>query len=361
LSEVVSLALKARRHTRTLKGTCVLGVVVNLDGERGKKPSLDNLVSLVAEDIKAVNTLIIQRMHSPVAMIPQLAGHIVAAGGKRLRPMLTLAAARMCGYQGDRHLALATCVEFIHTATLLHDDVVDESDLRRGDQSANAIWGNSASVLVGDFLFSRSFELMVEDGSIDVLRILSNASSVIAEGEVMQLMTANDTETGETAYLEVITSKTAKLFAAASQIGAVVADRPKVEEDALEAFGLNLGIAFQLIDDVLDYSAVQAELGKAIGDDFREGKITLPVILAFRRGNDEERSFWRRTLEELDQNDTDLEHAIELMTKHGALKDSVERARHYGAIARDALGIFDDGPEKAAFQELIEFCIDRPY
>jgi octaprenyl-diphosphate synthase len=338
-----------------------VGVVVNLDGEREKKPTLDCLTALVADDIKAVNTLIVQRMHSPVAMIPQLAGHIVAAGGKRLRPMLTLAAARMCGYEGDRHLALATCVEFIHTATLLHDDVVDESDLRRGNDSANAIWGNKASVLVGDFLFSRSFELMVEDGSIDVLRILSNASSIIAEGEVLQLMTANDTQTGETAYLEVITSKTAKLFAAASQLGAVVADRPKVEEDALEAFGLNLGIAFQLIDDVLDYSAVQAELGKAIGDDFREGKITLPVILAFRRGDNDERAFWRRTLEELDQEDSDLEHAITLMTKHESLRDSAERARHYGAIARDALGIFEDCTEKTAFHELIEFCIQRPY
>ncbi len=338
-----------------------MGVVVNLDGERDRKPTIDRLTELVAEDLKAVNALIVQRMHSPVAMIPQLAGHIVAAGGKRLRPMLTLAAARMCGYEGERHLALAACVEFIHTATLLHDDVVDESDLRRGNESANAIWGNQASVLVGDFLFSRSFEFMVEDGSLDVLRILSNASSVIAEGEVMQLMTANDTETGETAYLEVITSKTAKLFAAASQIGAVVAERPKVEEEALEAFGLNLGIAFQLIDDVLDYSAVQAELGKTIGDDFREGKITLPVILAFRRGNDEERAFWRRTLEDLEQQDGDLERAIELMDRHDALKDSVERARHYGAIAKDALGIFSDSPEKEAFHVLIEFCIKRPY
>jgi octaprenyl-diphosphate synthase len=338
-----------------------LGIVVNLDEERKKQPSLDALSELVADDLKAVNVEIIKRMHSPVAMIPQLAGHIVAAGGKRLRPMLTLAAARMCGYEGDRHVALATCVEFIHTATLLHDDVVDESDLRRGNQSANAIWGNQASVLVGDFLFSRSFELMVEDGSVEVLGILSNASSVIAEGEVMQLMTANDTETGEPQYLEVVAAKTAKLFAAACEIGAVVADRPHVEQEALKAFGVNLGIAFQIIDDVLDYSAVQAELGKSIGDDFREGKITLPVILAFRRGTDEERTFWRKTLENLEQSDGDLEHAQALMVGHNALNDSVERARHYGAIARDALGIFADNPEKAALLELIEFCIDRPY
>ena len=338
-----------------------MGVVVDLDGEREKKPSLDALVALTGEDIKKVNQLIVDNMQSPVALIPQLAAHIVAAGGKRMRPMLTLAAARLCGYQGERHLGLAACVEFIHTATLLHDDVVDESDLRRGKPSANAIWDNKACVLVGDFLFSRSFELMVADGSLEVLAILSNASAVIAEGEVHQLMTANDTETSETAYLEVIEGKTAKLFAAAARIGAVVAERPKVEEEALDAYGMNLGVAFQIIDDALDYSAKQAELGKTIGDDFREGKITLPVILAFRRGNDEERTFWRRTLENLDQTDDDLAHAMELLKKHKALNDTFDRARHYGAIARDALGIFDDSPEKAALIEAIDFCIERAY
>ncbi len=338
-----------------------MGIVVNLDGKRDKKPSLDGLNALVADDLKAVNALIVQRMDSPVQMIPQLAGHIVAAGGKRLRPMLTLAAARMCNYTGTRHLALAAAVEFIHTATLLHDDVVDESDLRRGLASANAVWGNKASVLVGDYLFSRSFQLMVKDGSLRVLDILSGASAVIAEGEVMQLITTNDTDTGETAYLDVIKAKTAQLFAAACHIGAIVAERPKVEEDALETFGMNLGIAFQLIDDVLDYSAKQATLGKTVGDDFREGKISLPVILAFRRGNDDDRTFWRRTLEDLDQHEGDLEHAIHLMEKHQALEDSVERARHYGAIAHDALGIFADGPHKKAFNELIDFCIERAY
>ena len=338
-----------------------MGIVVSLDDDRGRKPSLDPLSELVAEDLKAVNELIVQRMDSPVKLIPQLAGHIVAAGGKRLRPMLTLASARMCGYSGFRHVALAACVEFIHTATLLHDDVVDESDLRRGLASANTLWGNKASVLVGDFLFSRSFELMVEDGSLEVLGILSNASSVIAEGEVMQLITANDTETSETVYLDVIRSKTAQLFAAACRIGAVVAARPRVEEEALDSFGMNLGIAFQMIDDVLDYSAKQATLGKSIGDDFKEGKMSLPVILSFRRGDDEDRTFWRRTVEDLDQNEGDFEHALHLMEKHNALEDSVERARHYGAIARDALGIFSDGAEKSAFNELIDFCIERAY
>ena len=343
-----------------------MGVVVNIGSSQekqssGSSPSLDPLVKLTADDIKDVNTLIVHAMESPVTLIPQLAGHLIAAGGKRLRPMMTLSSARMCGYKGERHKGLAACVEFIHTATLLHDDVVDESALRRGLASANAVWGNQASVLVGDFLFSRAFELMVADGSLDVLAVLSKASSVIAEGEVLQLTTTNNTETGETQYLEVIRSKTAQLFSAACRIGALVADRPKVEEDALETFGMNLGITFQLIDDMLDYSAMQADLGKTVGDDFKEGKITLPVILAFRRGSAEERVFWRRTLENLDQSEGDFQHCIKLMNKHGALKDTVDRARHYGAIARDAMGIFEDGPEKAALINAIDFCIHRAY
>ena len=336
-----------------------MGIVVKLDGNRKNKPSLEGLNNLVTEDLKAVNTIIVQHMDSPVNMIPQLAGYIIAAGGKRIRPMLTLGAARMCGYAGTRHLALAATVEFIHTATLLHDDVVDDSGLRRGLASANAVWGNKASVLVGDFLFSRSFQLMVNDGSLRVLGILSDASAMIAQGEVMQLITSNDTDTGETAYLDVIKSKTAQLFAAACHIGAIIAKRPKVEEEALDTFGMNLGIAFQLIDDVLDYSAKQTTLGKTVGDDFREGKMSLPVILAFRRGNDNDRTFWRRTLEDLDQQEGDLEHAIHLLEKHQALEDSVKRASHYGAIAHDALGIFKDGDYKKAFKDLIDFCIHR--
>ena len=338
-----------------------MGVVVSLGGERDK-PSLDALIALVANELRDVNELIIRHMNSPVDLIPQLARHLIAAGGKRLRPVLTLASAKMCGYEhGNRHVALAACVEFIHTATLLHDDVVDESDLRRGLASANAVFGNKASVLVGDFLFSRSFELMVEDGSLDVLRILSHASSVIAEGEVLQLITSNDTETSETVYLDVIRAKTAQLFAAACRIGAVVAQRPRVEEEALETYGMNLGIAFQLIDDVLDFSAERAKLGKNVGDDFREGKITLPIILAFRRGDDGEREFWRRTLEDLEQAEDDLPRALELMTKHNALTDTVARAQHYGAIARDSLCLFGDGQEKRALDDLIDFCIHRAH
>jgi octaprenyl-diphosphate synthase len=338
-----------------------VGIVVELGDKLGKKPSFDALTAIVADDMALVNQLILKRMESPVVLIPQLAGHVISAGGKRLRPMLTLASAKLCGYQGERHVTLATCIEFIHTATLLHDDVVDKSKLRRGLETANSVWGNQASVLVGDFLFSRSFELMVEDGSVKIMGILASASARLAEGEVMQLLTSNDTQTGESAYLDVIKAKTAQLFAAACRLGAVVADRPSVEEEGLEAFGMNLGVAFQLIDDVLDYSAKQATLGKAVGDDFREGKITLPVILAFRRGDDEERDFWRRTLSKLEQNDGDLEHAIALMQKHQSLDDTVDRARHYGAMARDSLGIFPTSETKDAMISLINFCIERPY
>ncbi|MGE5548574.1 MAG: polyprenyl synthetase family protein [Solirubrobacterales bacterium] len=339
-----------------------MAIVVSLEDERSKKAkTFDALVDLVKDDLEQVNRAIVDKMHSPVSLIPQLAGHLIAAGGKRLRPVLTLSSARLCGYKGEAHVELAAIIEFIHTATLLHDDVVDESELRRGEASANALFGNKPSVLVGDFLFSRAFELMVEHGSLPVLAILSRASSVIAEGEVLQLITANDTETSEDNYLEVIRSKTAALFAAACRIGAIVAKRPKVEEEALDSYGLNLGIAFQLIDDVLDYSAKQAVLGKTVGDDFREGKITLPIILAFRRGDEEEREFWRRTVESLDQQDGDLEHAIQLMEKHGSLTDTINRARHYGRVARDALGIFPDSPIKQAMIDVIDFCIERAY
>lgn len=328
---------------------------------RNAAKALDTLTALVQDDLHAVNEVILQRMQSSVPLIPQLAGHLIAAGGKRLRPVLTLASARLCGHEGTRHRKLAACVEFIHTATLLHDDVVDDSELRRGEPSANALFGNKPSVLVGDFLFTRSFQLMVEDGSLDVLRILSNASAVIAEGEVLQLTTANDVRTSEQAYLEVIRAKTAELFAAACRIGAVVAARPQAEEEALRTYGLNLGLAFQIIDDVLDYSAGEARLGKRIGDDFREGKITLPVILAYNRGGEAERYFWRRTLEDLEQQDGDLEKAIDLLTRSNALKDSADRARHYGAIARDALGLFPEHPIKSAMLDVIDFTLDREY
>ena len=323
------------------------------------RPSLDALFRLMAGDLDKVNRLIIERMQSPVALIPQLAGYIVASGGKRLRPMLTLGCTRLCGYAGTRHIALATAVEFIHTATLLHDDVVDASDLRRGRDTANSLWGNKPAILVGDFLFSRSFELMVADGSLRILEILSRASSVIAEGEVLQLMTQNDLRTTEAAYLEVIRAKTAELFAAASRIGAVVGDRPRDEEMALDRFGRDLGIAFQLVDDMLDFSARQSELGKKIGDDFRDGKVTLPILLAFARGDAAERAFWHRVLEDMDQRPGDLDHAIFLVERHGALAETLCRARRYAASAIDALSIFPDGPERRALTEAASFATER--
>jgi octaprenyl-diphosphate synthase len=327
--------------------------------EAVNKPSLDPLSRLLGSDLEQVNQLIVDRMQSPVALIPQLAGHIVASGGKRLRPMLTLGCARLCGYRGTRHIALAAAVEFIHTATLLHDDVVDASDLRRGRETANAVWGNQPAILVGDFLFSRSFELMVADGTLHILEILSRASSIIAEGEVLQLMTQNNLQTTEASYLEVIRAKTAELFAAASRIGAVVAERPHEEEMALDRFGRDLGIAFQLVDDMLDFSARQTELGKSIGDDFRDGKVTLPILLAFACGDEEERAFWRRTLEDMDQCPEDLEHATALVERQGALAETLSRARGYAASAIKALSVFPDGPERQALIGAALFATER--
>jgi octaprenyl-diphosphate synthase len=327
----------------------------------GSLVALDRLSAMLAGDMQAVNRIIIDRMDSPVALIPQLAGYIVAAGGKRLRPLLTLASAQLFGYSGVRHHKLAAAVEFIHTATLLHDDVVDESDLRRGQDSANTLFGNQASVLVGDFLFSRSFELMVEDGSLDVLRILSSASAVIAEGEVLQLATNNNLETSETEYLAVVKAKTAALFAAACEIGAIVADRPAEEVSAVQQFGLNFGIAFQIADDVLDYSSHEAMLGKTIGDDFREGKLTLPVVYAIARANDAEQAFWRRTLEQMTQREGDLDHAIQLIERHGGFAAAFDLARKHGALATGALMALPTGPMRAALAALVEYCIDRPF
>jgi len=325
------------------------------------RPSLEPLTRLLDSDLARVNHLIVARMQSSVSLIPQLAGHIVSAGGKRLRPMLTLGCARLCGHQGDRHIALAAAVEFIHTATLLHDDVVDASDLRRGRDTANALWGNKPAILVGDFLFSRAFQLMVEDGSLRILEILSRAAAVIAEGEVMQLITANDTATTEAAYLAVVEAKTAALFAAASRIGAVLGERPVAEEEALERFGRNLGIAYQLVDDVLDFSARESELGKSIGDDFRDGKMTLPILIAWARGDRDERAFWRRTLENGEQRAGDLEHAMLLLDRRGALAETSARARSYAGAAIEALAPFRDGAERQALAEAAAFATARAF
>ena len=326
-----------------------------------RAPSLEPMIQLVAADLNHVNAVILERMQSEVALIPELAGHLIAGGGKRMRPMLTLACARLLDYPGLRQHRLAAAVEFIHTATLLHDDVVDGSGLRRGRRTANIIWGNPASVLVGDFLFARAFELMVEDGSLKVLKILSRASSVIAEGEVAQLTTQRRIDTGQEQYLDIIAAKTAALFAAACRIAAVVAERDENVEEALDAYGRNLGIAFQLVDDAIDYSSDAATMGKGVGDDFRDGKVTLPVILAYAGGSEAERGFWRDAMAGGRAEDADLTHAIGLLDASGALGDTLERARHYGQRAIDALGPFPAGRAKAALIEAVEFAIARAY
>ena len=326
-----------------------------------RDPSLDPLTALIAADMNGVNAVILERMQSKVALIPELAGHLIAGGGKRMRPMLTLASANLLGYPGTRHHKLAAAVEFIHTATLLHDDVVDGSGMRRGKRTANLIWGNPASVLVGDFLFSRAFELMVEDGSLKVLRILSHASAVIAEGEVEQLTAQRRIETDEDQYLTIISAKTAALFAAACRVAPVVAEASEDAELALESYGKNLGIAFQLTDDVIDYASDAATMGKGVGDDFRDGKMTLPVILAYARGGEADREFWRSAIRGDRVSDADLAQAIELMNSTDALSDTIQRARHYGRRAIDALGNFPASKAKSALTEAVEFAIARAY
>ena len=329
--------------------------------EASREPSLSPILGLTANAMNAVNAVILEKMQSEIPLIPALAGHLISGGGKRMRPMLTLAGAELVGYQGTRHHKLAAAVEFIHTATLLHDDVVDGSETRRGRQTANIVFGNPATVLVGDFLFSRSFELMVEDGSLKVLKILSSASAVIAQGEVDQLTAQRVIETSEDRYLQIIGAKTAALFAAASRIAAVVAERDEAEERALDDYGRNLGIAFQLVDDAIDYDSDAARMGKDQGDDFREGKMTLPVILAYARGNEEERRFWRDAIAGFRTEDDDLAHAVSLIRKHDALSATRERARHYAERAIAALSIFPDGKARAAMTEAALFAVSRGF
>jgi octaprenyl-diphosphate synthase len=337
-----------------------LGVVVPLeDGKRKAVASIEPLVKLTREPMEAVNKIILDRAGSNVELIPEVARHLIDSGGKRLRPMLTLAAAAMCGHEGEGRVKLAASVEFMHTATLLHDDVVDESDLRRGKAAARMVWGNQASVLVGDYLLGQAFKMMVEVGSLDALEILSGAASIIAEGEVMQLGAAKNTATTEDEYMAVINAKTAALFSAAAEVGPVLAGKGRAERAAFRSYGTNLGLAFQLVDDALDYGGSQSDLGKRVGDDFREGKITLPVVLSYRRGTDADRAFWKKVLEDGAIEDGDLEEAIHLMRSHRAIDDTIERARHFGAVARDALAPFPEDAHKAALLEAVDFCIAR--
>jgi octaprenyl-diphosphate synthase len=340
-----------------------VGVVVNLKDKsveiQGKKASLSPLIDLVQADMERVNVFILSKAGSKVELIPEIAKHLITSGGKRLRPMLTIAAAQMCGYGGDGHIHLAAAVEFMHTATLLHDDVVDESDMRRGRLAARKLWGNEASVLVGDFLLGQAFKMMVDVGSLEALDVLSSAATVIAEGEVMQLASARNIEATEDDYLAVIKSKTAALFSAATEIGPIIADRSKTERDAFRSYGTNLGLAFQLIDDALDYNGSAADMGKNVGDDFSEGKITLPVVLAYRRGNDDERKFWQRAMTRDDLQDGDFEHALQLMAKYKTIDETIDRARHYGQVARDALAPMPNGAHKQALLSAVDFCIQR--
>ena len=320
----------------------------------------DDLADALAGDMAAVNVLIRERMASKHApRIPEVTAHLVEAGGKRLRPMLTLAAARICGYTGDHHIKLAATVEFIHTATLLHDDVVDESSQRRGRPTANLLWDNKSSVLVGDYLFSRSFQLMVETGTLRVLDILANASATIAEGEVLQLTAAQDLKTDEAIYLQVVRGKTAALFAAACEVGAVIAGAPEDQVCAFYNYGDALGIAFQIADDLLDYSGTSAQIGKNTGDDFRERKVTLPVIKAVAKATPEQRAFWTRVIEKGDQRDGDLDHAMMLLTETGGLQAARDEAFVWAEKARQALTVLPDHPLRQTLSDLADYVVSR--
>ena len=322
---------------------------------------VEQLFALVADDMRATDALIHQRLGSAVALIPDLAKYLIDSGGKRLRPLLTLASAHIGGYAGEGHIHLAAAVEFIHTATLLHDDVVDESTLRRGKVSANLVWGNKPSILVGDFLLSRAFRLMVETGRIEVLDILASASAVIAEGEMMQLKTARNLDTGDAHYMQVISAKTAALFSAAAEAGAMLAEVSPDYQSAMREYGLNLGIAFQLVDDALDYSGRQALMGKSVGDDFREGKVTLPVILAHERADEAARKFWKRTIETGPQGESDLDRAITLVEETGAISETMVRARAYADVACNALEAVAPCETRDVLAAIADFCVERAY
>jgi len=317
------------------------------------------IMDLTRHDMEAVNALILDKAGSHVKMIEQIANHLILSGGKRLRPMITLASAQLFGYQGQAHIELAAAVEFMHTATLLHDDVVDESDLRRGRATARKIWGNQASVLVGDFLLGQSFKIMVNAGSLPVMAVLSNAAAILAKGEVMQLVAARDLATDQQQYLEILDAKTAVLFAAAAEVGTIIADTDEHHHAALATYGRSLGLAFQLVDDVLDYAGNSDKLGKNIGDDFREGKITLPVILSYQRGCNKERKFWQRVVAGQVDAETDFAHALRLMNAHQALEDTIVLARDFGSQAQAALQGVEDNVYRQALTQLVNFCISR--
>jgi octaprenyl-diphosphate synthase len=352
-----------RRNRAALDGPAIRGVLTDLDAAKtiAERPagSVERLARLAAADMARVDALIMARMQSPVSVIPALADHLIEAGGKRLRPLLTVSTARLVGSDGEGAIRLAAAVEFIHTATLLHDDVVDASQLRRGKVAAHLIWGAPSSVLVGDFLFARAFELMIEAGAMRALEILARASRVIAEGEVLQLSRAHDLNLSQATYLEIITAKTAELFAASAEAGAVCGGADAEEAAALRAYGLNFGLAFQLADDALDYAGSSETLGKNAGDDFREGKATLPLLIAIARGGLREAAFWERAVGRREQTDADFRRARELIIGAGGLEATLDLAAGYAQAARSALRIFPYGEWRAALEALSDFAVSR--
>lgn len=332
---------------------------MSLDTDTSVKPH-ERLATFLKDDLAAVDQLIRTRMASEHApRIPEVTAHLIDAGGKRVRPMLTLAAARLFGYDGENHHRLAATVEFIHTATLLHDDVVDESAQRRGRPTANLLWDNKSSVLVGDYLFARSFQLMTATGSLKVLDILADAAATIAEGEVLQLTAAANLATTEDVYLKVVRGKTAALFAAAAEVGGVISDGSEKQIEALRAYGDALGIAFQIADDLLDYGGDMGATGKNIGDDFRERKLTLPVIKAVAQADDDERAFWTRTIEKGDQKDGDLERALELIAKHGTMAATRQQALGWSTAAKSALHVLPAHPLREMLSDLADYVVAR--
>tara|TARA_X000000950_G_scaffold244440_1_gene300595 strand:- start:23212 stop:24315 length:1104 start_codon:yes stop_codon:yes gene_type:complete len=326
-----------------------------------KSASIDKIIKWLHTDISKVNKTILEGMSSNIPLIPELAGYIITSGGKRIRPILTLACSRLCKYSGERHVNLAAGIEFIHTATLLHDDVVDESNQRRGKKSANLVWGNKSSILVGDFLLSKAFRLIIEDGSNQCLDILSKASLEISQGEVLQLLTNNNVQTTESKYLEVINAKTAELFAAACSLGGVVSECGKEKIEALFDFGRYLGIAFQIIDDALDYDHKNKKFGKNIGDDFKEGKVSLPIILAYTRGNKKEKDFLIKVINKNQQDKTDLAKVLKIIDNYDIIRDCVKKAKHFSTMAQDSLGPFEESFEKNMLHELATFASSRTY
>ncbi|MBF0193512.1 MAG: polyprenyl synthetase family protein [Magnetococcales bacterium] len=323
--------------------------------------ALAELHVLIKDDLEKTNQIIIEQLNAQVELIPQLGSHLINSGGKRLRPALTLLTAKMFGYSGTQHALLAAVVEFIHTATLLHDDVVDGSLTRRGSETANSVWGSKAPVLVGDFLFSRSFQMLVEHGDLQVLQIIADACAVISEGEVLQLVVTNDLATDETKYMQVVSSKTATLFAAATQLGALLCNRSEEEIAKVSNYGLLLGQAYQVVDDALDYSATQETLGKTIGDDFQEGKITLPVIHAYAEGSEEEREFWRLCLEDTNHPEEGLKKAIQIIKDRGSLDYAMKTARNLVEQAKAQLASFPQSTERDTMLKLADFAVDRSY